>query len=85
LGFYEALYNLGQKNLIDKKLTYDLFSSELQGVYESNHFELKRLTDSFRIQEKSPDIYLGVEKLYNEFNDEEKSNSGGNNLVPGKK
>jgi len=67
LGYYELLYSFEQKGVIDKKLSYDLFSGNLEGIYEENNFELQNIIDSFRIEANDPEIYIGVENLYHEY------------------
>lgn len=75
LSYYEALYALREKNLVDKKLTDAMFSYELEHIYEANHYELKAIIDSMRLQDNDPEIYLGVEKLYNDFHRDRKFNT----------
>jgi len=67
LGFYDDLYTLFQKNMIDKKLAYGFFSYELETIYKANNFELKALIDSFRVADNDPELLYGVEHLYQEF------------------
>ncbi|MDP4268255.1 MAG: hypothetical protein Q8880_12575 [Bacteroidota bacterium] len=67
LGYYEMIYSLKKKNMIDMDLVYELTSSGLEGAYEANNFELRNLIQQFRKEDNDPEIYIGVEKLYNEF------------------
>lgn len=76
LDIYEDLYALYQKDLVDKRLSYDFFSYYLESIYEANNFELKAMIESFRIEANDPTIYVGVENLYNEFEKERKTITG---------
>jgi len=85
LSFYEALYSLEQKNLTDRKFTYDMFSGELEGIYEANNFELKKMIDSMRVSDNDPEDYIGVEHLYNEWEKDRKTMTGEHNPANNKK
>lgn len=84
LGIYEDVYSLSQKNLIDKKLSYDFFSYSLETIYEANNFELKAMIDSFRVADNDPEIFIGVERLYQDFEKDRKTLTGVHSTVPKK-
>ncbi len=72
LGYYEALYYLKLNGSVDEGLVYELFSNELESIYEANNFELKGLILKMRKEENDPEIYIGVESLYKDIKSKRK-------------
>lgn len=70
LGYYEAIWSLKKKGLIEKDIVYDILSDYLISVYEANDFELKKKIDEIR-EKEGKDFYEGVEKLYKEMKEYE--------------
>jgi hypothetical protein len=85
LTYYETIYSLEQKSVVDNSLVYDLYSANLEQIYEANNFELERLIKTMRIQQNDPEIYIGVEKLYFEFMERRKTISGIHKTAPTQK
>jgi hypothetical protein len=63
LGYFEAIWSLRKRKLVDEEIVYDLLSDYLIPVYEANNYELKTIIQEIREQE-GRDFYEGVEKLY---------------------
>ncbi|MGB9677329.1 MAG: DUF4760 domain-containing protein, partial [Candidatus Ratteibacteria bacterium] len=61
LGYFEEIWSLSKKDLIDFDLVYDLFSDYLIEPYE---FQLKEIITILREKERKPDLYEGLEELY---------------------
>jgi len=70
LGYFETIWSLKKKGLVDKDVVYDIVSDYIIMVYEANDFELKQIIDEMRKDEKK-DFYEGVEKLYKEMKEYE--------------
>jgi len=66
LGYFETIWSLKKKRLVDKEIVYDILSDYLISVYEANDFELKRIIDKVR-DDEGKDFYEGVENLYKEM------------------
>jgi len=67
LGYFETVWSLNKKRLVDKNIIYDLLSDYLISVYEANDKELEEIINKIRKEEGKPDLYIGVEKLYKEM------------------
>jgi len=66
LGFFEAVWSLRKRRLVDEKMVYDLLSDYLITVYEANNYELKTIIQEIRKKE-GRDFYEGLEELYKEM------------------
>ena len=67
LGYYELLYTLYKKDQIDIDLAYELLSNTLETIYKAHDNELGKMIQQFRKEENDPEIYIGIEKLNQEF------------------
>jgi hypothetical protein len=85
LTYFETIYELQQKDLVDKELAYNLFSGNLEQIYEVNNFELQRILKQSRIDQNDPEVYIGAEKLYYEFMKRRKTISGEHKTSPTQK
>jgi len=74
LGYFEDLYILKRRGLLDKKLMYDLFGKTLISVYEANNHELNFLTEDMK--NNSDDCYEWVDILYRDMKHHEKMEMG---------
>jgi hypothetical protein len=72
LGYFVALWSLKEKKLVDKKIIYDLLSDYLISAYEANDKELKSYIEQMRKDERKPDLYIEINKLYEEMKNYEK-------------
>lgn len=66
LGYFETIWSLKKKGLVDKEIVYDILSDYLISVYEANEFELQKIIEKIR-KDEGEDYYEGVEKLYKEM------------------
>lgn len=71
LGFFETIWSLDKRGLIDEELAYDFFSDYLICIYEANDFEIKKLLMRFRKEEGS-DLYVGIDSLYKKMKKRQK-------------
>ena len=67
LGYFETVWSLTKKGLVDKEIVYDILSDYLIPIYEANNFELKEIIKRIRKEESKQDFYIGVENLYKEM------------------
>ena len=67
LEYFEDLYRLKKRELLDEKLLCDLFGDSLIAVYEANNYELKQTIEKMRTEGRSHCHYEGVEILYNDI------------------
>ena len=74
LTFYESIYNLDKRNMLDHELVYTLFSDYFEEMYKANNFELLEIIKDFRKEQNGdPTLFKGVEDLYKEFSSESAS------------
>lgn len=67
LGYFETVWSLAKRELVDKEIVYDILSDYLIPIYEANNFELKEIIEKIRKEEGKQDFYIGVENLYKEM------------------
>lgn len=67
LGYFETVWSLKKKRLVDEDIVYDILSDYLISVYEANDFELQKIIGEKREEDNMPDMYEGVEKLYKDM------------------
>jgi len=72
LGYFETVWSLAKKGLIDKEIVYDILSDYLIPIYEANNFELRKIIEKIRKEEGKQDFYIGAENLYKEMKRYEK-------------
>jgi len=72
LGYFEAVWSLTKKELVDKEIVYDILSDYLIPIYEANNFELRKIIEKIRKKEGKQDFYIEVENLYKEMKRYEK-------------
>ena len=65
LGYFETVWSLTKKGLVDKEIVYDILSDYLIPIYEANNFELRKIIE--KIRKGKQDFYIGVENLYKEM------------------
>jgi len=84
MDFFETLYSLRSKNLIDEELAYLLFSANIEFIYERNNGELRKLIQVIRKKYNDPEFYVGIESLYYDFMKERKTLEGEHKIIPPK-
>ena len=67
LGYFETIWSLEKRGLVDEEVVYDILSDYLIEVYEAHNFGVKKIIEELRKTENKKDLYEGVEALYQEM------------------
>jgi len=67
LTYFEAVWSLRLKRLVDRDMVYDLLSDDLITAYEANNLEIEKIIRDMRSEPGCSDVFIGVEKLYREM------------------
>ena len=65
--YFEAVWSLWLKHLVDRDMVYDLLSDDLIKAYEANNREIQKIIRGMRSEPGWSDVFIGVEKLYREM------------------
>ena len=68
LTYFEAVWSLWLKRLVDREMVYDLLSDDLITTYEANDREIEKIIRGLRTEEPdADDVFIGVEQLYDKM------------------